>query len=103
MALIAYKRLPVITTRDIESLLSINNVYSHCNFCRESENDSYCSISITDEAIKELEEEIEFENAKLWRTSSTTYRDRLTMDLILSKALKEIFPEDNEVLIWISW
>ena len=98
-----------ITCEDVEKLTG--RPWDEFEFAKTAENDSYVSVSFSEETLAEMLEEFEDIKDELfefigpesyWR-ARRSYAWRLKNQIELVKILREQFSDYDEVLIWVSW
>ena len=89
------KNMPIIDCHDIETELGIH--WSGFEFTQMAENGSYVSVDLTEEAIEELKEDIEWEIGK-----SKSRCKRLQNQLNFVLMLREMGYTDN-ILVFVFW
>lgn len=86
---------PTVDFEDISTELGIH--MSECTLTEMAENGSYITVDLSNERVKELKEDIEWEQGK-----SDLRLERLQNDLRIIELLRSLVPCDS-ILVFIFW
>lgn len=111
--MVEIKQVPVITCGDVQKLTG--KYWAHFEFAQMAEDDSYQTLYCSDEALEELEREIEWESRKWGQLTVADFEDeeeyerhlrtrpdtRLLNQLDLIKILRDQYNITNRILIHV--